>query len=487
MSYPAPSDFAKIAELERQQNEIRDIVFFNSVHAVSQSNPFGQGRKNTALGSKLGSESWFPLESAITDINELLVSTGVFDKLDVQSIANVIIGPVGTLILKTIKNISDGKIFSVTPGTGRILEITPGGGGGDDGKGIEVASTLTLTDKDLVFMQYFKDTDKVKIIAGSSVPGANINLSNIVDTQISAGLIPDADNVHHFGSVTNRWADAHVVIGLFNTVTVSVSLTASAAFFALGNTTLGDAITDSITVNGRFASSLLPITNNLYDLGAIGNQWRDLFLTGEAHIDDLFVDIAVKTDLIPSPDSTLDLGSSANRWLVGFFDNLNASGTGSISVTTITATSSLTSNGPFFALGNVDLGDAIGDAIAVNGRFTTDLDPSATAVRDLGASGLIWDDLWIDQIIVRDRIRSDSATSEMGFFVKNETGTLGTLGTMQAPLLEQAALPTDTTLDGFFGAFNGAFGFWRDTDNDPNSRGFVRMNGVWYHWFLTNL
>ena len=370
MSYQAPSDFAKIAQLEEKQNEIRDIVFFNSVHAVGQSSPFGQGRKNTALGSKLGSESWFPLESAITDINELLVSTGVFDKLDVQSIANVIVGPVGTLILKTIKNISDGKIFSVTPGVGRTVEITPGGGGGDDGKGIEVDSTLTLTDKDMVFMQYFKDADKVKIIAGSSIGGANVNLSNLVLTQINVGLTPDLDNTHHFGSVTNRWADAHVVIGIFSTVTVAVSLTATAAFFALGNSTLGDAITDSITVNGR---------------------------------------------------------------------------------------------------------------------FTTDLDPSASAVRDLGASGLIWDDLWIDQIIVRDRIRSDSATSEMGFFVKNETGTLGTLGTMQAPLLEQAALPTDATLDGFFGAFNGAFGFWRDTDSDPNSRGFVRMNGIWYHWFLTNL
>lgn len=166
MSYQSPSDFSKIAQLEEKQNEIRDIVFFNSVHAISQSSPFGQGRKNTALGSKLGAESWFPLEAIITDVNELLVSTGVFDKLDVQSIANVIVGPVGTLILKTIKNISDGKIFSVTPGTGRTLEITPGGGGGDDGKGIEVPSVLTLTDKDMVFMQYFKDTDKVKILTG---------------------------------------------------------------------------------------------------------------------------------------------------------------------------------------------------------------------------------------------------------------------------------------------------------------------------------
>jgi len=76
----------------------------------------------------------------------------------------------------------------------------------------------------------------------------------------------------------------------------------------------------------------------------------------------------------------------------------------------------------------------------------------------------------------------------MGVFMKDEPSTaLGTLGTLQGPLLEQAALPTDATLDGFFGAFDGAHGFWRDTDDDANSRGFVRMNGVWYFWFLANL
>ena len=65
--------------------------------------------------------------------------------------------------------------------------------------------------------------------------------------------------------------------------------------------------------------------------------------------------------------------------------------------------------------------------------------------------------------------------------------TVGTRGSIESPYLEQAATPSDATLDGFFGNTNGCTGFWRDTDLDANSRGFVRINGEWYYWFLSNL
>lgn len=137
---------------------------------------------------------------------------------------------------------------------------------------------------------------------------------------------------------------------------------------------------------------------------------------------------------------------------------------------------------------NIFLGDSTSDDLSILAQIDTDFIPNSDGIsEDLGKATLNWNDLFIDAIIVRDRIRSDSGTSEMGHFVKNETGSIGTLGTMQAGVLEQAATPTDATLNGFFGAFDGAFGFWRDTDNDANSRGFARMNGVWYYWFLVNL
>lgn len=83
-------------------------------------------------------------------------------------------------------------------------------------------------------------------------------------------------------------------------------------------------------------------------------------------------------------------------------------------------------------------------------------------------------------------LKSDT-TTEIGFQVTNASLTVGSLGSMEAPVLTQDATPSDATLDGFFGDTNGCFGFWRDSDSDANSRGFVRMNGVWYYWFLANL
>lgn len=57
---------------------------------------------------------------------------------------------------------------------------------------------------------------------------------------------------------------------------------------ATGNVTLGDASTDTVTVNGRFVSDLLPSTTATRDLGFVGGlttlRWRDLWLSRNANI-----------------------------------------------------------------------------------------------------------------------------------------------------------------------------------------------------------
>lgn len=47
-----------------------------------------------------------------------------------------------------------------------------------------------------------------------------------------------------------------------------------------GNTTLGDATTDTVTVTGRVNSSVLPSTTNSVDLGSTTQRWRDVFAAG---------------------------------------------------------------------------------------------------------------------------------------------------------------------------------------------------------------
>ena len=83
------------------------------------------------------------------------------------------------------------------------------------------------------------------------------------------------------------------------------------------------------------------------------------------------------------------------------------------------------------------------------------------------------------------RLASSSAT-EIGIFVRNETGTIGTLGTVQLPEYTATTAPTNGTLDTNFGAFQGSSGIFRDTDTTAGSRFYIRgSDGNWYYSFLT--
>ena len=52
-----------------------------------------------------------------------------------------------------------------------------------------------------------------------------------------------------------------------------------------GNTTLGNAATDTVTVTADIASNLIPSADNTHDLGASGAEWKDLYVDGVAYID----------------------------------------------------------------------------------------------------------------------------------------------------------------------------------------------------------
>jgi hypothetical protein len=58
------------------------------------------------------------------------------------------------------------------------------------------------------------------------------------------------------------------------------------------NTTLGSSNSDTVTFNGRVASDLVPSTDNTFDLGVTGHEWRNLNIDGTANIDSLVADTA---------------------------------------------------------------------------------------------------------------------------------------------------------------------------------------------------
>ena len=62
-----------------------------------------------------------------------------------------------------------------------------------------------------------------------------------------------------------------------------------------GNTTLGNAATDTVTVTADIASNLIPSADNTHDLGASGAEWKDLYVNGTAYVDTLDLNGAAVT------------------------------------------------------------------------------------------------------------------------------------------------------------------------------------------------
>jgi hypothetical protein len=58
------------------------------------------------------------------------------------------------------------------------------------------------------------------------------------------------------------------------------------------NSTFGTSNTDTVTFTARINSEFTPATDNAYDLGRTGHEWRDLYIDGTANIDSLIADTA---------------------------------------------------------------------------------------------------------------------------------------------------------------------------------------------------
>jgi hypothetical protein len=59
---------------------------------------------------------------------------------------------------------------------------------------------------------------------------------------------------------------------------VSGNINATGNVVIGGNITIGDEITDTITINAAIKSSLIPETDNLYDLGSSSFRWKDIYV-----------------------------------------------------------------------------------------------------------------------------------------------------------------------------------------------------------------
>ena len=78
----------------------------------------------------------------------------------------------------------------------------------------------------------------------------------------------------------NGNADISGNLGIGGNLTVTGTTT-----FNGGTMTLGDAATDNVVFGADVNSSIIPNTDNTYDLGSSGQEWRDIYIDGTAYLD----------------------------------------------------------------------------------------------------------------------------------------------------------------------------------------------------------
>ncbi len=106
------------------------------------------------------------------------------------------------------------------------------------------------------------------------------------------------------------------------------------------NATFGSSNTDTVTFTARINSDFDPATDNAFDLGRVGHEWRDLYIDGTANIDSLIADTAdINAGSIDG--TTIGAASAAAATVT----TLNVTSTIALAGSTGTAGYVLTSNG----------------------------------------------------------------------------------------------------------------------------------------------
>jgi hypothetical protein len=291
---------------------------------------------------------------------------------------------------------------------------------GDTGEGGFIPLIADLDGNNKVVV----DTSNNRISVYVEVGGSPVEQLRIQDGVI----VPVTDDDIDLGTASLEFKDLYIDgIAKVDTLTVDENATIAGTLGVTGNTTftgnltvngnttIGDADTDTVTVTADVASPLIPSADDTYDLGAVGSEWRNLYVDGTANIDSLIADTA---DINGGTIDGTAIGGSTPA--AGAFTTISASGTATLSGNTTvggtlgvtsaaTLSGALTVAGTATLNGNTIIGNAATDTVTVTADVASNLIPSADNTYDLGASGSEWKDLYIDGTANIDSLVADTA------------------------------------------------------------------------------
>jgi len=207
------------------------------------------------------------------------------------------------------------------------------------------------------------NTDKVTIAATTGNTAIAGTLTVTGDTSLTTLTTTGLASLHSLSLATNA------AVG--GTLSVAGSTTVSGDLAVGGNTTLGTNSSHAVTINGSLASSLIPASDGLYDLGSPDKKWRN-FYAESAQFDSLEVANTTSANFVINSDAAVDEDSSLQFYRGTL-----------LTPATIAWNSSLDQfevNQAVLIHGNTTLGDASTDTTTIRGSLTLSDSSSTTAL-----------------------------------------------------------------------------------------------------------
>jgi hypothetical protein len=182
-------------------------------------------------------------------------------------------------------------------------------------------------------------------------------------------------------------------VGIAKDVTIGGSVNVHGNLHANGNITsdgsltFGDAATDNVVFAADINSHIIPNTDDTYDLGSTGQQWRNLYLNGTATIDAIQADETITVSGTTQSTSNAT-GSIVTSGGVGIAKNVTIGGS-------VNVHGNLHANGNITSDGDLTLGDAATDSITFAADVNSHIIPNTDDTYDLGSTAQKWQDLHI--------------------------------------------------------------------------------------------
>jgi hypothetical protein len=344
-------------------------------------------------------------------------------------------------------------------------------GNGTAGTDITVTFDGESNDGVLKWMEdedYFEFSDDILIASTEKIQfrDTGIYLNSSADGQLDIV----ADTEVQIAATTidiNGAADISGNLDVGGNLTVTGTTT-----FNGGTITMGDAATDNVVFGADVNSSIIPNTDDTYDLGSASQEWRDLYLDGTAHIDTLDVDanatvagtlgvtgIATFTDDIIIGDGKT-IGSASD------VDAITIASNGQVTLTQTLIGTELDISGDIDVAGTanldiVDIDGAVNMATTalVTGVLTTTATQVATggitsgsnivsdtdSTDDLGTTSVRWANLFVDGITATDQITATGFTGTLDGILGSGTAAAATVTTLDTSGAVNLNLTTDST------------------------------------------